>query len=94
MYWKNDSEIVIHDRVYHITNPAWVKNLIKTFEYDLVSRIKYDNDMPNPLFGMKAYVTPNGICHMENGEQYDLNQIIGEENDNDTPKDKETAKPA
>ncbi len=38
MYWLSESEIVVKDKVYHITNPEWIKNLIKILDK------KYDND--------------------------------------------------
>lgn len=38
MTWISDSELVINNKVYHITNPEWIKNLFKKMEE------KNDND--------------------------------------------------
>ena len=32
MKWINESELVIKDKVYHITNPEWIKHLFKIME--------------------------------------------------------------
>ena len=37
MEWISESELVIGNKVYTITNPEWIKNLIKNIEQE-----KYD----------------------------------------------------
>ena len=32
MKWINDSELVIKNKVYHISNPEWIKSFMVNFE--------------------------------------------------------------
>ncbi len=34
MKWISDSELVIHNKVYHISNPEWIKNLMRLYQND------------------------------------------------------------
>ena len=40
MTWTNESELVIKNKVYHITNPEWIKNLIKEMEEKNASNLE------------------------------------------------------
>lgn len=46
MKWLNESEIVIDNRVYHITNPSWIKNVIEAY--------RNDNDTPKDQEATKS----------------------------------------
>lgn len=41
MKWISDSELVIDNKIYHITNPEWIKNIIDIQEKEI---IKNDED--------------------------------------------------
>jgi hypothetical protein len=44
MKWISESELVINNKVYQVTNPEWIKNLLKNLEE------KDDNDTPKDHF--------------------------------------------
>jgi hypothetical protein len=34
MEWTGDSELLVADKVYDVSNPKWIKNLIRILEND------------------------------------------------------------
>jgi hypothetical protein len=47
MKWISDSELVIDNKVYHITNPEWIKNLFSIMDKEN-DKDKNDNKFLHP----------------------------------------------
>jgi hypothetical protein len=77
MIWIRENELVIKNKVYHITNPVWIKNLIK----------KNDNDLEPicPCCKMECK-----YCEEKESRRKFIHKMVtGINDDNDTTEDKE-----